>query len=227
MTTLAPAAPPTDYAAEPLPLRHNRYAAEDFFRCDAAAGVVTAHDGRRVVRVSGDFLAALTRALEREVGDAAATILYETGRRWGADDMAAFATRAPQEFGTDYEKVHMDVLLETWWWSYAAGGWGTWRFDFTRAPQRLVFLEVRDSAAARALAGAGRPVCHLYAGAFAGAMGFLARRGLACTELQCRAAGADVCRFFASTPDKVKAATEWRDAGEPAAEITRRLTEPA
>jgi uncharacterized protein len=226
MTTAAPAAPPADPTAGPPPFRRPHYSADTYYRCDAAAGAVTTAYGQRVLRVSEDFLAALHRAVEREAGDRAEAILYEAGRRWGHADMTAFAARAPEEFGASYETVHMDVLLETWWWPRTAGGWGTWAFDFRRAPQRLVFLDVRESAEARASAGAGRPVCHLYAGYFAGGLSFLARKDLACVELQCRAAGAGTCQFLFSVPPTVQQARQWRDAEEPAATIVERLTRP-
>jgi bacteriochlorophyll 4-vinyl reductase len=225
MTTTVPAAPPQpDPILGPPPFRRPHYAADRFLQINAAAGTAATIYGERVLRASEDFLAALRRALEQEVGGAAGAVLYETGRRWGAADMRAFVARAPEEFGAAYDAVHMGVLLETWWWPRAVGGWGSASFDFRRAGQRLVFLEVRDSAEARALPGANRPVCDLYAGYFAGGLSVLARRDLACAELQCRAAGAESCRFLFSTPAQTDQARQWRDAGESAADIVRKLT---
>ena len=185
------------------------------------------------LRVSDDFLAAVHQALEHETADAVERVLSETGRRWGAADMQAFVARAPQLLGGSHEAVHIGVLLQTWWWPRTAGGWGAASFDFRRAAQRLLVVELSNSAEARASrerqrpeGQPTRPVCHLYSGYFAGGLGALAKRDLACVELQCRAAGADVCQFLVSTAAHVHQARQWRDAGESAAAIVRKLTEP-
>ena len=185
------------------------------------------------LRVSDDFLAALHQSLEQEMADAAERILAETGRRWGAADMQAFLGRAPQLLGAPHEAVHIGVLLQTWWWPRTAGGWGTASFDFRWAAQRLLVVELTNSAEARASRERQRPegqptgpVCHLYSGYFASGLGALAKRDLACVELQCRAAGADLCQFLVSTAAHVQQARQWRDAGESTAAIVRKLTEP-
>src|SRR5688572_28390498 len=102
------------------------------------------------LRVSDDFLAALRQSIERESPDAADRILSEAGRRWGAEDMQEFLARAPQLLGAPPEAVHIGVLLQTWWGQRTAGGWGTASFDFGRAAQRLIVVELRNSAEARA-----------------------------------------------------------------------------
>jgi predicted hydrocarbon binding protein len=185
------------------------------------------------LRVSADFLTALHQSLEHETGDAAERILSETGRRWGAADMQAFIASAPQVLGAAHEAVHIGVLLQTWWWPRTAGGWGAASFDFRRAAQRLLVVELRNSAEARASrererrdGQAPRPVCHLYAGYFAGGLSALAKRDLTCVELQCHAAGADTCQFLLSTAAHVQQARQWREAGESAAAVVRKLTEP-
>jgi predicted hydrocarbon binding protein len=186
------------------------------------------------LRVSVDFLGALHHSLEHETADAAERILTAIGRSWGAADMRAFLARAPQLLGAPHEAVHVGVLLQTWWWPRTAGGWGVASFDFRRAAQRLLVVELRNSAEARASrerqqpeGSPARPVCHLYAGYFAGGFAALAKRDLVCVELECHAAaGADACQFLLSTSAHAQQARQWRDAGESAAAIVRKLTEP-
>src|SRR5437899_12165827 len=103
------------------------------------------------LRVSDDFLAALHQVIEKEFGDTAERILFETGRRWGAADMQAFIARAPQQLGASPEAVHIGVLLATWWSPRTAGGWAAASFDFRRAAQRLLIADVRNCAEARAV----------------------------------------------------------------------------
>jgi len=217
----------TAVAAGP-PGRPNYYNDEDFFRTEAAAGVVRDALGRRVVRAADDLLAALAGALGQEVGDAAGEILYKLGRRWGEAEARACAERAPREFGVEsIERMNMNVLLETWRWPLTAAGWGTWRHDFRRARQGLPVVELYDSAAAAAHGPAQKPVCHLYAGLFAAVFSHLAGRELAGVELQCAATGADCCRFVVTTPPRAAAAARLRDEGVPADEVLQRLGGPA
>src|SRR5688572_17235328 len=97
------------------------------------------------LRVSADFLAALRQSIEREFPQAADRILSEIGRRWGAADMQEFLPRAPQLLGGAPEAVHIGVLLQTWWGPRTAGGWGAASFDFGRAAQRVIVVELRNS----------------------------------------------------------------------------------
>lgn len=185
------------------------------------------------LRVSDDFLAAVHQSLEHETADAVERLLVETGRRWGAADMQAFLARAPQLLGGPPESVHIGALLQTWWWPRTAGGWGAASFDFRRAARRLLVVDLHNSAEARASrerqrpnGSPPRPACHLYAGYFAGGLGALAKRDLACIELQCHAAAAESCQFLLSTEAQVQQARQWRDSGESAAAVFRKLTEP-
>src|SRR4051812_40959604 len=107
-----PAAPPS---------RHNYYNDEDFVRPDPARGTARDAAGRRFVRASADFLASLHAALDREVGDGAADVLYKLGRRWGEADFRSFAERVPREFGVaGLEQMHFNVMLESWRWPLTA-----------------------------------------------------------------------------------------------------------
>jgi predicted hydrocarbon binding protein len=210
-------------AAAP-PGRHNYYADEDFFRPDPAACATRDAYGRRVVRVAGEFLAALAGALGQESGDRAGEILYQLGARWGAADMRALAARVPGEFGVDgVGQLNFSVLLETWRWPLTAAGWGTWRYDLSRVRQGLPLIDLFGSATAAALGPSARPVCHLYAGLFAAGFGHLAGRELAGVELQCAAAGADRCRILVAAPARAAAAAQLRDEGVSADAILERL----
>jgi len=232
--------PPT--APAPPPGRHNYYNDEDFVRPDPARGAVHDAYGRRLVRVSDDFLHALHAALDGECGDAAADVLYKLGREWGAADFRSFVDRAPREFGVPSpEQMHFNLLLETWRWPFTAAGWGTWRYDFRRARAGLPVVELTNSVAVAAAgrngkAGGrgkgrgkgknGKPVCHLYAGLFAAAFGALAKRDLTAVELQCAAAGADGCTFVVTTAPRAATAIEQRDEGKAAEEILDHLATP-
>jgi predicted hydrocarbon binding protein len=180
--------------------------------------------GRRLVYVTGDLLASLTWALQRDGYDDA-DILYKIGRRWGEADFRAFAERAPREFGVpSLDQMPFQEMLDAWRGPLTAAGWGTWRYDFRCARVGLPVVELSNSAAVGG--PAGKPACHLYAGLFAAVFGALARRELAGVELECAAAGADRCRILVASTTKAATAANLRDEGRSANEILERLATP-
>lgn len=214
MLTTAPAAP-------------RRYRLHATIDADRLAGTLTDARGQRLIAAPLELLAALGSSLEREIGDAAADVQRKIGDAWAAADMRAFAARATEEFGCELAKVHMTAALAAWWWPWASAGWGLAEFDLRRAAQKLVRVDVANSAAARAAGQVARPACHLYAGLFAGAFRAMTGRDLACVEVQCAAAGADGCRFLVTTIARARTALDARNAGTSADEIERRLIETA
>jgi bacteriochlorophyll 4-vinyl reductase len=188
-------------------------------------GTINDAFGHRTIVAPLDLLADIVAALTREVGDAAAEVLQKIGATCGAADMQAFVARSNDEFGAELAKVHMGVALHTWWWPWMAAEWGTAKFDFEHAAQRLIRIDLSESASARSTRSAAGPVCDLYTGLFAGAFGQLSGRQVGCAEVQCRAAGATSCRFLVTTRQRAASAVAWRNSGVPAGELERRLIE--
>jgi len=211
--------------SEPTPWRKNRYAHKAFLHPTPSEGTIDDVFGRRTIVAPLDLLADIIAALTREVGDAAAEILQKIGAKCGTADMQAFAARSADEFGAQLAKVHMGVALQTWWWPWMAAGWGLAKFDFERAAQRLMRIDVTESACARSTSPVAGPACDLYTGLFAGAFGQLSGRQVGCAEVQCRAAGATSCRFLVTTRQRAASAVAWRNSGVPANEVERRLVD--
>lgn len=208
---------------DPPPWRNPRISRRTALRRDRAAGAAFDGLGRRTLVAPIGWLPAWRDALMQETGDAADEILTAIGAGWGAADMAAFIGRASDEFGDELVRIHMAVALQTWWWPFNAGGWGVARFDYGRSGQKWIRADVADSAWARAAGAARRPVCHLYAGLFAGALSRLTGRTLIGVETQCRACDGVDCRFLVTTDLRAAAIREWRRAGLHADEIESRL----
>jgi len=194
------------------PYKHNHFSSDLFFSANAANGAVRNVYGQRVLRVTGNFLQALTATLQREAGESADELLYRCGFQWGAADIRAFVERVQQEYEIEFEKMAMGVMLESWWWPLRASGWGAWRYDFRDARNGLIFIDLDNSMAA-AVGRPGRRACHIYAGLFAAAFSHLARRELASIELECTCQGHEHCRFLVTTPKRIRVATTWRDEG--------------
>lgn len=209
----------------PQPYRHNHYFDDEFFRPDPATGIVTNVYGQRVLHVSEDFVTSLLAGLEHEVGDAAGEIMYKCGYQWGLEDMKSFSARAAAEFEVQFNKMGMGFMLETWWWPLTIEGWGTWRYDFTKSRQGLIFIDLFESAVAKNIGEVGKVVCYFYAGLFAAVFTTLARRELAGIEIQCYSTGEEYCKFLIATKKRVNAAAFWRNEGATSKDIQRKVGE--
>jgi predicted hydrocarbon binding protein len=205
--------------------RHNYYDPEDFFIRDESTGEIRRRDGERLITVSEDLVAALMAGTAEEVGeDASKAILYLAGHEWAMKDMANFQPNLEKEFGNvPLGEMHLNFVLETWWWPLTTTGWGGWKFDFEHRKQGLIFVELYDSVVAKSLEQIGRPVCYLYAGLFGGLFSHLSRRELNCIEIQCYASGYDVCKFMIGLDKRVNAASFWVQEGATAKEIMNKL----
>jgi predicted hydrocarbon binding protein len=208
----------------PQPYKHNHYTEDQFYRHDPKSGVVQNVYGQRLIRVSEDFIVAVLGGLEDEVGDAAGEIMYKCGYEWGMEDMRSFSRRVQAEFEVEMAKMNIGMLLETWWWPLQIEGWGGWRYDFRQGKQGLIFIDLFESAVAQSLGDVGKVVCHFYAGLFAAVFSVLARRQLACIEIQCYAMGEDYCKFLVSTDKRVNAAQFWRNEGATSKDILAKLS---
>jgi uncharacterized protein len=205
--------------------KHNHYDDEMFFLHDPNRGVVNNVYGQRLIRVSEDFLVAILGGLEEEVGNAAGEIMYKVGYEWGMEDMKSFSKRVQAEFEIEMSKMAMGVMLETWWWPLQIEGWGGWHYDFRQSKQGLIFIDLFESAVAQSLGNIGKVVCYFYAGMFAAVFSVLAKRSLACIEIQCYSMGEDFCRFLVSTEKRVNAAAFWRNEGATSKDIMRKLAD--
>jgi predicted hydrocarbon binding protein len=209
----------------PQPVKHNYYYDERFFQHDRKSGILRNVYGQRVVRVTEDFIVGLLGGLEEEVGDAAGEIMYKAGVQWGIEDMRTFAPRCQEEFEVQLNKMGMGMMLETWWWPLQVEGWGSWRYDFRQAKQGLLFIDLFESAVAQSMGNIGKMMCYFYAGLFASVLSAVARRELACIEIQCYSMGEDYCKFLVSNSKRVNAAAFWRSEGATSADIQKKIRE--
>ena len=207
----------------PQPYNHAHFAADQFFAFDPTAGAVHDVYGRRLLRVTGNFLHALSATMTAEAGDGAGEALYKIGFRWGTADIRTFTERIQQEYEVEFEKLGMGLMLESWWWPLRASGWGTWRFDLRHARNGLILIDLYASGVAAVPGADDRCACHLHAGLFAAVFSHLSGRTLAGVELRCAAKGGDRCRFLVATAKRVEAARFWRDDGLEPDELAQKL----
>lgn len=203
--------------------RHNHYDLNSFFRWDLARGTVTDWNGAVNFFASEDLITAFMDGLAEEVGDAAPVVLYQMGRQWGELDGQAFAGWFSEEFQRPLRQTNLLFLLETWWWPFTAQGWGRWEIDLSLQKQGFLLLNIFDSAIARTLGVVGKPVCHLYAGLFAGFLSYLVQQALECAEIQCYSLGATYCRFVVGKAAAIQPVYGWVNQGLGVRDIEKRL----
>jgi predicted hydrocarbon binding protein len=201
--------------------------AAELFALDAATGALRAAGGQRVIAFSQPMIHGLHAALAERLGANAGDAIYRVGYEWALQDMLRLHLALKDEFGGksfDFWQMETKFVLGRWWAPLDAAGWGTVAFDWSALARGLVFVELRHSLVAAALPGAAQPVCHLYAGLFAGALSFFERAERHGVEVQCRAQGHETCRFVIGPGPEIDSAEAWRKQGVAAAEIIRRLS---
>jgi hypothetical protein len=207
------------------PKKHHHYCLQDFFSFNRAKGTITDWNESRNILVTEDFIIGLIEGLEQEIGSASAVVMYNIGTEWGKRDAEFFRNWFEKEY--EYEKgINEHILpyvLEAWWWPFISQGWGNWDVDMSEQKNGFMFVNIFDSAVARTLGEVGKPVCHIYAGLFAGFFSSLVEKQLNCIEIQCYAMGETYCKFLLGKQDCVDAAAFWQNEGATAKDIEKRL----
>jgi uncharacterized protein len=212
-----------DITVGPQPEKHNYYNRDDFFKFAVREGTIHTRRGLRAFLATEDFVVGLQQGLEDEVGDASAMILYKCGYKWGLQDMKTFVPTIEKEFGQNLSEMNASFFLEEWWWPLQAEGWGAWKVDTSQRKQGMIFIDLHDSAIAKSLGNLGKPVCHVYAGLFAGVFTYLTKYELSGIEVQCYAMGEDYCKFIIGAEKRINAAEFWHKEGATATEVIEKL----
>lgn len=205
------------------PKKHDHYSFEDFFHFQPDTGIVTDWNEARNIFTSEDFIIGLIEGLEEEVGNASAVVMYNIGYQWGSRDAKFFQQWFENEYEKKISEANSAFLLEAWWWPFISQGWGNWEVDMSDQKNGFTFVNIFDSAVARTLGDVGKPVCHLYAGLFAGFFSDLVEKPLSCIEIQCYSMGETYCKFLLGRQDRIDAATFWQNEGATARDIEKRL----
>ena len=209
------------------PQRNAHYSFTDYFHFQSDRGIVTDWNESRNMFASEDFIIGLIEGLEEEIGSASGVVMYNIGYQWGLRDAKFFQQWFEQEYKKTIREVNSVFMLEAWWWPFTAQGWGNWEVDMSEHKNGFMFVNIFDSAVARTLGDVGKPVCHIYAGLFAGFFSDIVKKSLSCIEIQCYSMGETYCKFFLSSQDRVDAANFWHNEGATARDIEKRLRDGA
>jgi hypothetical protein len=205
------------------PKKHDHFRFEDFYHRQPDTGVVTDWNEGRNLFASEDFIIGLIEGLEEEVGSASTVVMYNIGYEWGKRDAQFFQKWFEKEYEKKIREANTMFMLEAWWWPFTAQGWGNWEVDMSDHQNGFMFVNIFDSAVARTLGDVGKPVCHIYAGLFAGFFSDVVKKPLGCIEIQCYSMGETYCKFLLGTKDRIDAAAFWNNEGATARDIEKRL----
>jgi uncharacterized protein len=205
------------------PDKRHHYSFEDFYSFKRDQGKIIDWNGSRNIFAGEDFIVALMQGFEQEVGGASSVLMYDLGKAWGEKDFDLFKNWFENQFDRTIAECQLPFVLEAWWWPFTTQGWGTWEVDYEEQANGFLFISIFDSAVARTLGNVGKPVCHLYAGMFAGFFSKLVGQDLGCIEIQCYAMGETYCKFLLGKKDRIDAATFWQTEGASARDIESRL----
>lgn len=206
---------------------------EDFIRSRPAEGALLTPDGRRVTALPETLMRELHAGLDGPGADLTRQLLYHAGYEWGLQDMLQLSQRMRAEAdlpdNRDLWKMDAPFVLERWSAPFAAAGWGACIFDLSAHGKGITFVELRQSASASAFndltnsigSRASAPVCHLYAGLFAGALSFYDRVESHAVEIECSALGHACCRFIIGPGPIIDQAENARHSGAGSESIRR------
>jgi predicted hydrocarbon binding protein len=191
-----------------------------------AEGTLRRADGARLAVVPVELLVALHHHLFDQFSEESQDLLYRSGFEQGLQDMVRLNQELREQYGSgtfDLWQMDAKFILDTWWDTLSQAGWGSCSFDLAAFARGVVVVELDASPVAAALGRTDHPICHFFAGLFAGVISFFERAERHATEIECRAAGGATCRFLVANGGDVDSAEGWRQQGMPAAEIIRRL----
>lgn len=198
----------------------------NFVQANPAEGSLRRADGVRLAVVPADFLLAVHQHLFEHFADSCQDLLYRSGYEQGLQDMVRVGQELKEQYGGgSFDLWQMDAkfILNSWWEPLQQAGWGACTIDLSAHSRGFVFIELDDSPVADAIAHVEHPICHFFAGLFAGAVSFYDRAERHATEIECRAAGGAKCRFIVAPGSEVDTAEGWRQQGIAGDEIIRRL----
>ena len=140
----------------------------------------------RYLLIRPETLATFQKGIEKEMGEKASRILFESGFQGGS--LSSKKYREIFAF-SDEEIVHFMAEMGS------QIGWGRFeleKFDF--AQKRLVF-KVYHSPFAEAYGSSSKPICHMIRGVLGGMASVLFGREVQSKELYCLAKGDEWCWF--------------------------------
>lgn len=140
----------------------------------------------RYLLLRPESLAAFQRAIEKETGEKASEILYQSGYEGGT----LSSKRYREVFGfSDEEIVRFMVEMGS------QIGWGKFELETFDGNQKVLVVKVYHSPFAEGYGPSSKPVCHMIRGVLGGMASTIFGKEMESKEVSCLAKGDEYCRF--------------------------------
>ncbi len=147
------------------------------------------YKGVRYLLIRPETLATFQKAVERETGERASNLLYESGFTGGN----LSAKRYRELFGfTDEETVRFMMEMGT------QLGWGRFELKVLDRDRRVLVVHVYHSPFAESYGPSVKPVCHIIRGVVGGVSSLIFDKKIEPKEVSCLAKGENFCKFEAT-----------------------------
>ncbi len=140
----------------------------------------------RYLLLRPETLAAFQKALEKEMGEKASEVLYQSGFQGGMLSSKRFR----EVFGlSDEEIIHFMVEMG------CQIGWGRFELERFDGNQKVLSVKVYHSPFAESYGPSSEPICHMIRGVLGGMGSLVFGKEIQSKEVSCLARGDDYCRF--------------------------------
>lgn len=140
----------------------------------------------RYILIRPETLSTLQKAMEREIGEKASEILFQSGYEGGS----LSTQRYREAFQcTDEEVVQFMIRMGP------QIGWGRFELETFDPVLKQLRVKIHRSPFAEAYGSSPLPVCHLIRGVLAGMASIVFKKEVRAKELSCLAEGNPFCRF--------------------------------
>lgn len=178
---------------------------------------ITGFSGERLIAFDRLWMKSVYSVIEKNYPEKAKSIWHKAGLEWGQTAYSIIENLSKTVFPniTNIQDLGMEQFETLFTNHIASNGWGN--FELKRRDQFL-FVDLYDSLIVDIMkdnepAGATSPVCHIYAGFFAGIFSMLSKMELGCVEITCQANGYEHCSFLLDNPDTVAQVEQRIQAG--------------
>jgi predicted hydrocarbon binding protein len=140
----------------------------------------------RYLLIRPETLAAFQKAIEKEIGEKASRILFESGFQGGS----LSSKRYREVLGFSDEEIirfMMDMGSQI--------GWGRFELERFDSDKKRIIIKVHHSPFAEGYGSSSEPVCHMIRGVLGGMASLVFGKDVESKELSCLAKGDECCRF--------------------------------
>lgn len=142
--------------------------------------------GVRYLLIRPETLATFQKTIERELGEKAPQIFYQSGFQGGT--LSSKKYREVLDF-SDEEIIHFMMEMGT------QIGWGRFELERFKPSENILIVKVYHSPFAEAYGSSSSSVCHFICGVLAGMASVVFKRDLEVKESACLSKGDEHCRF--------------------------------